>query len=55
MGFPAVEMDEEEGEQFHIFDFDFHSVDLAIGRLSFGLRWIQRIRQEFSINIHVGG
>jgi WD40 repeat protein len=23
MGFPAVEMDEEEGEQFHIFDFDF--------------------------------
>ncbi len=29
-------MDKEEGKQFHILDFHFHSVDCATGRLSFG-------------------
>jgi hypothetical protein len=37
--FSPPAMDEEEVEHIS-FSFHFHSVDLAMGRLSFGLRWI---------------
>jgi hypothetical protein len=50
--FSPPAMDEEEVEHIS-FSFHFHSVDLAMGRLSFGLRWIQRKRQKFSLSVNI--